>query len=232
MKKLFYIMVALAFAVNVPVSADPPKVSMSKGSPLASPSAAPAQSSGTTEGKSVGAPTLKAQSMPFSVYSEQGAKSNHFIPSGWMGDYGDIKMNPGFTENPHSGKTSAKITYSAKMTNNAGWSGVFWQNPANNWGDKKGGYNLTGAKRLTFWARSDKGGEKISEFKVGGITGEYPDSDSASVGPIELTQQWKQYTIDLNGKDLSNIIGGFAWSASKDDNPNGFTIYLDDITYE
>ena len=67
---------------------------------------------------------------------------------------------------------------------------------------------------------------------MGGITGEYPDSDSAAIGPIELTKEWQKYTIDLAGKDLSNIIGGFCFAASKDDNPNGFIIYLDDIIYE
>jgi hypothetical protein len=163
---------------------------------------------------------------------DQGAKENHYIPSGWMGDYGDLKVNPGCVQGPHSGKSCTQITYSAKMANGAGWAGMFWQHPANNWGDKQGGFNLTGAKRVTFWARGAKGGEKIAEFRVGGITGEYPDTDSASSGPMELTNQWKQYSIDLNGKDLSTLIGGFAWAASKDDNPDGFTIYLDDIAYE
>jgi len=110
--------------------------------------------------------------------------------------------------------------------------GIFWQQPANNWGDKKGGYNLTGAKKLTFWARGANGGEKIAEFKVGGITGEYPDSDSQSMGPVELTKEWKQYTLDLEGKDLSYIIGGFCFAASKDDNPNGFIMYIDDVIFE
>ena len=96
----------------------------------------------------------------------------------------------------------------------------------------KGGYDLTGAKKLTFWARGAQGGEKIAEFKVGGITGEYPDTDSSSIGPIELTKEWQKYTIDLDGKDLSHIIGGFCFAASKDDNPNGFVIYFDDIIYE
>lgn len=174
----------------------------------------------------------KSDFQPFAIYLDQGNKSNHFIPSGWMGDYGDLKINPGWTENPHSGKTCVKITYSAKMTQNAGWAGMYWQNPANNWGEKKSGYNLTGATKLTFWARGDKGGEKISEIKMGGITGEYPDSDSEAIGPVELTNEWKQYTIELKGKDLSHIIGGFCWAASKDDNPNGFSIYFDDMMYE
>ncbi|MDD4166673.1 MAG: hypothetical protein PHN29_06590 [Endomicrobiaceae bacterium] len=169
---------------------------------------------------------------PFAVYVENASKDNHFAPSGWMGDYGDIKLNLACTEMPRNGNTCIKITYNPMMSQGAGWTGIFWQQPANNWGDKKGGYNLTGAKKLSFWARGANGGEKISEFKVGGITGEYPDSDSQSMGPVELTKEWQQYTLDLEGKDLSYIIGGFAFSASKDDNPNGFVIYFDDIIFE
>jgi hypothetical protein len=46
------------------------------------------------------------------------------------------------------------------------WGGVVWQHPANDWGDANGGFNLTGAKKLTFWARGEKGGEKVS-FEFG-----------------------------------------------------------------
>jgi len=169
---------------------------------------------------------------PFWVYKDNGARGNHYYPTGWMGDYGDLKINPGNTAKVHSGTTAVKITYSAKMSQNAGWCGIYWQNPPNNWGDKKGGYNLTGAKRLSFWACGEKGGEVISEFKIGGISGEFPDSDTAMIGPIELSRKWQNYTIDLTGKDLTNIIGGFCFSASRDDNPEGFTIYVDDIVYE
>jgi hypothetical protein len=226
MKRYMFIVMAAALMGYVPVSAEPPQAQGSPATPSASkPGSAPA--------KSGGSPTaLKPQTLPFIVYMDQGARENHYIPSGWMGDYGDLKVNPGCVQGPHGGKSCTQITYSAKMANGAGWAGMFWQHPANNWGDKQGGFNLTGAKRITFWARGAKGGEKIAEFKVGGITGEYPDTDSASSGPVELTNQWKQYSVDLNGKDLSNIIGGFAWAASKDDNPDGFTIYLDDIAYE
>jgi len=125
------------------------------------------------------------QFAPFAVYVENASNDNHFAPSGWMGDYGDIKLNLACTEMPRSGKTCIKITYNAMASQGAGWMGIFWQQPANNWGDKKGGYNLTGAQKLTFWARGAVGGEKIAEFKVGGITGEYPDSDSQSMGPVE-----------------------------------------------
>jgi hypothetical protein len=169
---------------------------------------------------------------PFAVYVENNSKENHYAPSGWMGDYGDLKINLANTEKPRSGNTCIKITYSAKMTQGAGWSGIYWQQPANNWGEKKGGYDLTGATKLTFWARGAMGGEKIAEFKMGGITGEFPDSDSMAIGPVELTKEWQKFTIDLKDKDMSHVIGGFCWAASKDDNSNGFSIFLDDIIYE
>src|SRR5579862_8735661 len=152
----------------------------------------------------------------FYVYSDKGARTNHYIPSGWMGDYGDLKLDDGNTNDPADGKTCIKITYSGKATQGANWAGIFWQHPANNWGEKPGGYDLSAYKRLTFWARGEEGGEKVAEFKVGGITGEHGDSDSGAVGPITLTKDWKKYTLDLADKNLSHIIGGFGLSASRD----------------
>jgi len=168
----------------------------------------------------------------FYVYSDQRKSGNHFIPSGWMGDFNDLQFNDGSTENPHSGDTCIKITYLPKSSKESGWAGIYWQTPANNWGDNVGGYNLTGKKRLTFWARGAKGGEVVSEFKMGGLVGTKGDSDSASTGSIVLSTQWKKYTIRLAGKDLSHIIGGFSWTANRDSNPNGMTFYLDNIRYE
>jgi hypothetical protein len=168
----------------------------------------------------------------FVVYSDKNARENHYIPSGFMGDYGDVKMNDQSADNPHSGTTCMQFTYSAKKSNGQGWSGVYWQNPANNWGSKKGGFDLTGMSKLTFWARGAKGGEIIQKFVVGGITGTYPDSLSAEMGPVELTDTWKQYTINLAGRDLSYVNGGLSWTTSSDLNPEGCTFYLDDIKFE
>ncbi len=169
----------------------------------------------------------------FPVYVDSSYFKNHYIPSGWMGDYGDMRINPNWKENVHSRKSCIKITYSAAAKQGNGWAGMYWQNPENNWGMRKGGgYDLSPAKKLTFWARGEKGGEMIREFKMGGISGAYPDSDSSSIGPLVLTPEWKEYTIDLEGMDLSYIIGGFCWVASAMDNPDGMTFYLDDIAYE
>jgi hypothetical protein len=169
---------------------------------------------------------------PFNVYTDKGSPVNHFIASGWMGDVADISYSDTSTENPHSGSSCIKVVYGNKASNGARWAGLYWQNPANNWGSKKGGFDLTGATKITFWARGENGDERIEEFKMGGITGEYPDSDAAGIGPVILTKEWKEYTIDLRGKDLSYVSGGFCWATNLDVNPNGATFYIDDIVYE
>jgi hypothetical protein len=182
-------------------------------------------------------PTIKAEgkkteSMPFYVYADRSSIGNHFITSGWMGDYGDVKFDGASKEDPYLGDTCIKIVYSAQATQGARWAGIYWQHPANNWGNIDAGYDLSKAAKLTFWARGAKGGERIEELKIGGIMGEFSDSDSASVGPVILNKEWTQYAIDLKGKDMSYIIGGFCWATNADVNPEGATFYLDEIKYE
>ncbi len=214
MRKLIFILTAvLAFIAAGQAQAQPLE---KLATPYAQPSSAPQKAFKT-----------------FYVFADKGSPLNHFIPSGWMGDYKDITMSQEGMTNPHSGMTSIKITYSNKASNGARWAGIYWQQPANNWGGKENaGFDLSGAVKLTFWARGEKGGERVEEFKMGGINGAYPDTDTASIGPIVLTQEWKQYSIDLAGKNLKHIIGGFAWSANLDGNPDGCVFYLDDIRYE
>ncbi len=174
----------------------------------------------------------KKVEFPCYVYFDHLARGNHYIPSGWMGDYGSIRVKSAWKENPHDGQTCMRWTYSGESTQGAGWAGVFWQNPANNWGKVKGGYDLTGATKLTLWARGENGGE-IVEFKAGGIMGDYSDTTEATTGPVSLSKEWKEYTLDLTDEDLSYISGGFCWVVSQLDVPEGgVTFYLDDVVYE
>lgn len=155
-----------------------------------------------------------------------------FIPSGYMGDYEDIILDNKYKMNVHSGNSCIKIQYLGNKTQNRGWAGIYWQYPENNWGDKNG-KNLSGAVRLIFWARGEIGTE-VAEFKTGGIEGKVSDSMGGpySTGKLTLSNEWKEYSIDLNGRDLNNVIGAFCWVTSFDDNPNGCTIYLDDMYFE
>lgn len=158
-----------------------------------------------------------------------------FIASGYMGDINAINFTDGWTINPHSGDTCIRIIYYPDLnnTNRKKWAGIYWQYPDSNWGQSLG-RNLIGAKNLTFYARCERGGEK-AEFKVGGITtGRYPDSINIpiSTGVILLSKEWRQYSINLSGQNLTNMIGGFCWVTNENQNPLGSTIYLDDIKYE
>jgi hypothetical protein len=167
----------------------------------------------------------------FYVFSDEDDTRNHYYPSGWLGDYDAIRRVI-WEENPNSGKNCLRFRYTGRTPQGAGWVGVYWQNPVNNWGDIEGGFDLVGAKRLSFSARGEKGGETVLRFGMGGIGGQYPDSAKAEIGPIVLTSNWMQYTIDLADKDLSYVSGGFYWMMDKNTNPDGAVIYLDDIRYE
>ncbi len=179
------------------------------------------------------APTPEPTFQPFVVYGDKASKQNHYIPSGFMPDGKCLTFNDAWTESCQAGSTCIKIEYDVACSRDGQkWAGIYWLNPANNWGKQKGGFDLNGATKLTFWAKGEKGGERIEEIKMGGLTGDYPDSDMAMIGPVILTNEWKQYTIDLRGKDLTYIAGGFAWSTNVEVNPENCTFYLDQVQYE
>jgi len=176
-------------------------------------------------------PPAASISCPFYVYADWGSDKNHYVPKGWMGDLGDIQFDDNYKLDP-SRPNVIQITYAPKGSNQ--WAGIYWWDPPDaDWGNKDGGFNLSCATKLTFWARGEKGGEK-AEFKVGGLKSTYQDSlqPALSTGPIVLTKEWKLYTLDLKGKDLSHIIGGFVWVTNKPSNSGGATIYLDEIRFE
>ncbi len=177
------------------------------------------------------AQAVTAASCPFYIYKDWGAEVNHFVPEGWMGDTQDIKLDDNYKLDPEH-PTVIQITY--KPSGDMQWAGVYWWDPPGSFfGSKDGGFDLSCATKLTFWARGENGGEK-AEFKAGGIAGTFRDSlqPALSSGPITLTNSWVQYTIGLSGKDLSHVIGGFVWVTNKPQNPNGAVIYMDDILYE
>jgi hypothetical protein len=168
-----------------------------------------------------------AAALPFVVYDEADRANPTYVPSGYMGTTAAIKVDEKCTVRPHSGKTCMEVRYTAPDN----WGGVVWQSPANDWGAMPGGRNLTGAKRLTFWARGEKGGEVVN-FLCGvlGRDKAYFDTVQEKLDKVALTADWKEYVIDLKGKDLSRIKTAFGWSLAASGAP--VTFYLDDIRYE
>lgn len=171
-------------------------------------------------------PAAQKAALPFVVYGDV-VTDAAYIPSGYMGNAGAIKMDPQSAISPHSGKTCLQVKYSTGDS----WGGCVWQSPANDWGDLPGGRDLRGAKKLTFWARGAEGGETVNfVFGLLGQDKKFPDSGSGKLEKTVLTKSWKQYSIDLSGVDLSQIKTAFAWSLAGSGSP--ITFYLDDIKYE
>ncbi|MEN6425145.1 MAG: hypothetical protein ABFE13_07270 [Phycisphaerales bacterium] len=188
----------------------------------------------------------------FDVYTDLSAAGNHFVMFGRMssvGDGGKVATDPGCETSPHSGATCIENRFTAAGFN---WGGYYLMNgvlegdetqPKANWGEyPDAGIDLSGATRLTFWARGQSGGERV-EFLVFGVgrdsitgipTEPYPDSSpKRTLGYIALSDVWTQYSIDLTGTDLSYVLGGFAWvTDAMEDGYQDIVFYLDDIRYD
>lgn len=165
----------------------------------------------------------------FNVYTDSGASDNHFMPSGFMGNTECLKISEACTSLPHSGTQCIQ----AAFTSYPGcWAGVYWQSKAGNWGNDPFGYDISGASSIEFYARGQQGGEQV-EFYAGGITGSYPDTlVRVSTGYVTLTRDWQLYKLDVSGRDLKHVVGGFGFTTNESHNPGGAVFYLDDIVYQ
>jgi exo-beta-1,3-glucanase (GH17 family) len=170
----------------------------------------------------------------FNIYTDYTALDNHYIPSNFMGDAVDpdhFSLSPDWSTEPYSGQSSIKISYSGGSN---GWAGVYWTDPENNWGQRPGGYDLTGVTSLTFWAKSED--YTKLQILIGGINCykpiNFPYHDSVCnavpLSKINIFRDWEMYTIDLSGfqRDWSRLLGGFGFVTYESG-----TFYLDDIIY-
>jgi hypothetical protein len=143
-----------------------------------------------------------------------------------MGDIPSINVDYNSAAATRGGRSVVKFEF-RKVD---GWGGVVWQNPPDDWGDKPGGFDLTGSTKLAFWARGLVGGEKVT-FGYGllGIDKRYHDSATAKL-EVVLTREWTRYELSLSAKDLSCIKTGFYWTLGGQGAP--VTFFVDDVRYE
>ncbi|NOT54975.1 MAG: hypothetical protein HOP18_10250, partial [Deltaproteobacteria bacterium] len=194
----------------------------------------------------------------FDVFTDLAAAGNHFPARCAIvrnvsnpGDVAGVAFDEAWARGCRSGSTCIRNRFSA--VDPTYWGGWYFQNgvllgsdtqPRCNWGDfPAAGFPLTGATKITFWVKGERGGERL-EFFAGGIGRQacgstpikpYPDSFPrvpACGHAITLTTAWRQYTIDLRGQDLRYVVGGFGWVTNASQNPIGATFYLDDIRYD
>lgn len=162
--------------------------------------------------------------LPFYVYHENGDLP--YIPSGHMGNYKAIEVDLNNREDAYSGDTSIKISYKAREN----WYGVGFVDPPNDWGDILGGYDLSGAKKFSFWAKANDTNVKATiGFGLIGKDKPFPDTAKKSID-IVLTTKWKKYSINTKRLDLSCIRSGLVIISSSKGFPHD--IYLDDVVFE
>ncbi len=185
----------------------------------------------------------------FPVYDDLSSAGNHFhawaaIPN----PQARVRISGGWTGNPHSGATAIRAELDPATPD--GFGGFYFLNgvlpagaraPQLNFGTiPHAGVDLRGATALTFWVRGLRGQETVDFFVAGvgrdPVTGAkiapFPDSSPVVKRRIVLDRQWTQVRIDLAGKSLRYVLGGFGWSASIAENPRGVVFFLDDIQYE
>lgn len=169
----------------------------------------------------------RTATLPLVIYDEADREHAPYIPTGWMGETKQIALAQDCPTRPHGGKTCIRADFKSP----SGWGGMVWQHPGDNWGDKPGGWNLSGAKRLTFWARGESGTEVVSfQFGLLGADKRYHDSAKGELKNVRLGTAWQPFSIDLSGADLSRVMTGFAWVVAGQGEP--VTFYLDDVRYE
>lgn len=192
----------------------------------------------------------------FHVYDDVSSAGNHFhafakIPN----DTPALGVNGSSANNPQSGATA--IRFELRNTPETNFAGFYLLNgilppgetkPQLNFGSiPNAGIDLSGATALIFWARGERGGEKV-DFFMGGVgwnpdTGMkeqlFADSTPTVKTSETLSSEWRQFRIDLTSKNLSYVLGGFGWVASvrgnpdtSRNNPDGVVFYVDDIQYE
>jgi len=162
--------------------------------------------------------------IPFYVYKE--SDDLPYFPSGYMGNYKAINVDLNNKEEVYSGNSSIKISYKARDN----WYGVGFVDPPNDWGDILGGYDITGAKTYSFWAKSNDTNVKATiGFGLIDKDKPFPDTGKKSI-EIVLTNKWKKYVIKTKKLDLSCIRSGLVIFSSG----NGFAhdIYIDNVVFE
>jgi hypothetical protein len=169
------------------------------------------------------------------IYQDD-AKASDFIPDGWMPSGPGINQNTSETDTPHSKPHCIRV--GAQLSAQP-WAGIYfllegvWEpvQPFNLFQklDAKQGERIV----CRFWARSKV--PTWAQFKVGGVTkGKVHDSLRFPVSSpwIKLEPEWKRYEIDLTGKDLSSLVGGFCWVCDRAHNgAKDVAFDLDDIYF-
>ena len=174
--------------------------------------------------------------------------SDYYVPSGFMGDASVL----GRSVAPMSLSYDAcrprpagaygdcyRFVYTPVpiADGGVGWGGVYWQSPANNWGQDAPQKVEPNASRVSFVAAGGDGGESAMFLAAGlsatdpdGAPLPYVDAFKAAQGVV-LTTELTRYEIALPaGASYDHVTGGFGFSLTAV-GPAAQTLYLDDVRW-
>ena len=138
-----------------------------------------------------------------------------------------FKLNPGFVSTDNTCEMCLRAEYTPSTEGKAGFAYNF---------DKP--VDLSGAQRIVFFAKGQKGGETLTVFSIGKNTvdtrksGNVAQLQTASPTELErlfknikysvitqnitLTSDWKRYQIPLNATDMKGVVSPFGIIVQKD----------------
>jgi hypothetical protein len=177
-----------------------------------------------------------------------------FAPHGWMSDgpiTNAIDLNLDCREKPHVVLPGAAVGVHQRCMrfiarwDSATWAGIaFICGPDRWWGDTSQGWyfdlRALPHKKLVFFARGERGGERIRAQM--GILAKKPFGDSltqpGTTDLLELSTNWTRYEIDLSAKsanELSRVCNGFGVVVERFIQPTSHPetqLYVDDVFFE
>ncbi len=167
----------------------------------------------------------KRVALPYSVYSDSDARSD-FVPAVRGGQRDAIEVDLECKRSPRSGNSCIQCRIPDGTPN----AGISWRHPAGDDGEQPGGFDFTGANRLTVWAKGIAGGESLV-IGIGELGPEHEYFDTLIRSKeITLTTHWKKYWIDFANADLRRVKTAFVCRPRNTDQAVEF--FLDDITIE
>ncbi len=154
---------------------------------------------------------------------------SRYATSGYMGDgeQGAIVESGACPERAGEKRGAChRFVYTKPATGSKNFGGVYWQFPANNWGEAPGFDIPGGAVAVSFYAWSDTDGLGAI-FQAGIAAG---DGFEVKTNTTTLGTSPQRFVIDLAGAAYEDVAGAFAWSTQA---PVGttHTVYVDDIVW-
>ena len=143
--------------------------------------------------------------------------------------FGYLKVHDGYIDTERHCEFCIRVEY---VPGPGGVAGMAFRNDI--------GFDLSTAKKVTFYAMGQDGGELI-KFKAAGkkVNTEVSDEEifknvkfDKTTKVVTLTTDWKRFEIDLSNSDLRGITHPFGFEISKDHNKADSVVFIKGVKYD